>query len=121
NSKFCRSLRRKTRTACTSTSTPTVATTAAGTLKIGSAGLGSDCSVKMTPDRRNRPPRRREQGLRSQAAFSENKREDHCPPFCNFAAFAAYRNRRRARAFGKLLARLGAVTPPSPPILVTPP
>jgi hypothetical protein len=55
----------------------------------------------------------------------ENKREDRCPPFCNFAAFAAYRNRRRVRVFARLLerplARLGAVTPLRLPLFVTPP
>src|SRR5438067_9980929 len=82
-------------------------------LKIGSAGLGSDCSVKVTPDGRNRPPRRWEQETAlTDGPFFENKREDHCPPFCSFAAFAAYRNRRRVRAFGKLLARLGARSRP---------
>jgi len=66
-------------------------------LKIGSAGLGSDCSLKMSPDGRNRLPRLKTKG--------KNKREDRCPPFCNFAAFATYRDRRRVRVFARLLGR----------------
>src|SRR6516225_2531291 len=44
------SVSRNTRTACTSTSTATVAAMGAGTLKMGSRGLAADCSIKMAPD-----------------------------------------------------------------------
>src|SRR5262249_31150126 len=78
----------KTRTACTRTSTPTVAKTAAGILNIGSEGLDLDWSLKITPDREaDRLRERPEQGT-DRAAFhcprrqAKNKREDQCPPFC---------------------------------------
>src|SRR5262249_41461006 len=88
NSTSCGSVKTKTRTACTRTSTPTVAKTAAGILNIGSEGLDLDWSLKITPDREaDRLRERPEQGT-DRAAFhcprrqAKNKREDQCPPFC---------------------------------------
>src|SRR5215469_3162917 len=88
NSTSCGSVKTKTRTACTRTSTPTVVTTAAGILNIGSEGLDLDWSLKITPDREaDRLRERPEQGT-DRATFhcpgrrAKNKREDQCPPFC---------------------------------------